>query len=225
MKRCPQCHFTFSDDQQICDFDHSELTFLEEPPSNIPVAPSSRLRGLLGSRFALGILALVSALSVALIGYILSVDDAGTVVSSPALQHTSTPLSNTPRAKAQLPLIDPTSKTNKPRTISTQRKLTRKEQSASMPSSILKWEPETATARAKEREPVSKRAVRAHVGANKRLAAASNKSVRTKSARSNKEMYARNHEGTRSQTPTRKDSKVVAILKKTGSILTRPFRF
>jgi len=45
MKLCPQCHFTFEDREQVCDFDGSELTPLADPAplADRIVAPAKRL--------------------------------------------------------------------------------------------------------------------------------------------------------------------------------------
>src|SRR5688500_19909682 len=40
MKRCSQCHFTFSDDEQFCGFDNIELTALHAKPHALPKLPS-----------------------------------------------------------------------------------------------------------------------------------------------------------------------------------------
>ncbi len=44
MKRCPECHFTFEDRDQVCDFDGSELTPFADPAplSDRIVSPSKR---------------------------------------------------------------------------------------------------------------------------------------------------------------------------------------
>jgi hypothetical protein len=44
MKRCPECHFTFEDRFQVCDFDGSELTSFADPAplSDRIVGPSTK---------------------------------------------------------------------------------------------------------------------------------------------------------------------------------------
>src|SRR5580765_731742 len=44
MKRCPECHFTFEDRVQVCDFDGSELTSFADPAplSDRIVGPSTK---------------------------------------------------------------------------------------------------------------------------------------------------------------------------------------
>jgi hypothetical protein len=76
MKRCSQCHFTFDDVEQFCDFDNTELTpYPEAPPSPQTAqstAPGSQsfLLGFVRSRVSLAILALGGvAVSALLIGY------------------------------------------------------------------------------------------------------------------------------------------------------------
>ncbi len=60
MKRCPECHFTFEDREQVCDFDGSELVAFDDPAplSDRIASPSrkSRLIRLTKSRPALIVL-------------------------------------------------------------------------------------------------------------------------------------------------------------------------
>ena len=43
MKRCPQCHFTFEDRDQVCDFDGSELAAFDDPaPLSDRIEPPSK---------------------------------------------------------------------------------------------------------------------------------------------------------------------------------------
>jgi len=57
MKRCPECHFTFEDRVQVCDFDGSELTpFADAPPLSeriVRPAKNSQLIRLANSRIGL----------------------------------------------------------------------------------------------------------------------------------------------------------------------------
>src|SRR5688500_10101978 len=78
MKHCPQCEFTFDDQEQVCDFDGSELLPVTEiPPAfkKVSFATESSLslsfaRGLITSRAGVAILAVVGVmLSALLIGY------------------------------------------------------------------------------------------------------------------------------------------------------------
>ncbi len=218
MKRCPQCHFTFSDDQQFCDFDHTELTFIPPPSKEISAVPPGRLRRAARSPIGLAILAVGVGASAVLVGYLDTANDRGLVTSNSEVQPASSPLLHAPLEKSHQALIEPL---RKPRSISTQRQLG-KEDSSAMPSSILKWEPHGSVASSTSvphRQSTSKRAA-ANVVRNRRATVTSNKA-----GRSNKAMYARNHKAIRTRTAERKESKVVAILKKTGSILTKPFRF
>ena len=72
MKRCPECHFTFEDRVQVCDFDGSELTSFADPAplSDRIVGPStkSNLIRFANSRIALaGLVLLVLVPGVVLI--------------------------------------------------------------------------------------------------------------------------------------------------------------
>lgn len=61
MKRCPECHFTFEDRDQVCDFDGSELAAFDDPAplSNRIASPSrkSKLIRFTKSRSGLAVLA------------------------------------------------------------------------------------------------------------------------------------------------------------------------
>ena len=73
MKRCPECHFTFEDRVQVCDFDGSELTPFADPAplSDRIVRPSKKsnlirfansrsgLAGLVGLLLVLGVFFIV----------------------------------------------------------------------------------------------------------------------------------------------------------------------
>lgn len=48
MKRCPQCHFTFEDREQVCDFDGTKLTPFDDPaPLSDRIVPPSKKSNLL----------------------------------------------------------------------------------------------------------------------------------------------------------------------------------
>lgn len=74
MKICSQCHFTFEDYEEFCDFDRTKLTACPEPvqtPKNTALLfEGSFLIPLLTSRVFLGLLSLAGVISSALlIGY------------------------------------------------------------------------------------------------------------------------------------------------------------
>lgn len=234
MKRCSQCHFTFADDQQFCDFDHTELIDVPEPPpafQNVPaVLPGQarRARRLRRSRVGLAILALSGvATSALLVGYFDSVSQSGIdVVSNSAGQGPSSLNRQGAQEKPEQALIEPPTK---PRKISTQRKLAANDKGSSMPSSILKWDVAPAsmystasrTARSRQnlrRQPPSQRSVPSNKTPDMAM-------TRRRSVAGGKATHARNHRNIRERNSgDGKDSKFVAVLKKTGSILTKPFR-
>ena len=254
MKRCSQCHFTFADDQQFCDFDQNELTDLPEPPPRFHTLPAGRTRRILRSPVSLAILALCGvATSALLVGYLDSVSDPGiATISTSATPAASTPSRQSVPPKPAQPLIRPATKV---RSISTQRKLTAIETGSSMPSSILKWDvapqamsstvSRTEVSRTEEpraartdRSPQklqrvqtpAKRSARSNMTATRRSAA---KAGQTTQARNHRNIQQRNYSDRRGQdsndrreqsSAQGKGSRVIAILKKTGSILTKPFR-
>src|SRR5687768_14757507 len=166
MKRCSQCHFTFSDDEQFCDFDHTELTALLEKPPALPKLPKSfhgRVGRFVRSHIGLSLLVLSAIAISAFLGghfdYIRPLED---VALNSASEDSSRHLGPTPQKKHKQALIEPVAK---PRKISTQRKLVASARGSSMPASILKWRPpasheQRSQARLLQRESISKR--RAH---------------------------------------------------------------
>ena len=69
MKRCPECHFTFEDYEERCDFDGSELVPVESSESNSAKSQPIYIR-FLRSRLGLAVLALIALLiSSLVIGY------------------------------------------------------------------------------------------------------------------------------------------------------------
>jgi len=64
MKRCPECHFTFEDRVEVCDFDGCELTSFADPAplSDRIVHPSKRLRFIRFANPRIGLAGLVALL-------------------------------------------------------------------------------------------------------------------------------------------------------------------
>lgn len=234
MKRCSQCEFTFDDHQQTCDFDGTELTAIEELPpafrtvSLAPAVSSSPLRRLIQSRAFLAVLALVGVVSSALlVGYYDSVNQANIDVASTAqTQNDMVSVVPHPAEKADQAKLEPVAK---PRRISTQRKIRADEKSPSM-SSMLKLE--SSASRSSQSKPASRRGPSTSRLANstrKRATTSASKTLATKQrpAKANQQLTARNHGTFRRRDPGsayRRDSRFVAILKRTGNILTKPFK-
>lgn len=236
MKRCSECHFTFEDYQQVCDFDGTILTEVPEPSAlshrgYVPAVSQSRVRRLLRSPISLGVFALAGVvLSALLVGYYDSMNQPNSDVPSNA-ESRSAEVSLVPPSQVETPSQLAT-QTERPRSITTQRRITAAEASASkassMPSSMIVWP-------TKQHQPRSSRSRSAP--SNSRLSATStSKQVATKrrNEKTTRQSLARNHKtpgslarqhGWRGREPfqQKKDSKVVAMLKKTGSILKRPF--
>ena len=234
MKRCPACDFTFADDHQFCDFDHTELTDLPEKPPTFPKVPvPGRARRMLHSRVGLTILAVSAvAMSALLVGYLDSASDSRSDLAS--APHSQSSLKRQVQPSAS------------PRKISTQRKLAGHDTDPSMPSSILKWNPNRASSErssktlrripvparrnprahiASARRPAIKRTAPSHIASTIRPAVKPVQPIKVREA-----PLARNNETTPKRTstyrqPSGKGNKVVAFFKKTGSILSKPFRW
>jgi hypothetical protein len=232
MKRCSQCDFTFDDHQQVCDFDGTELTALPDlPPAFKTVSlavPQSPVRRLIQSRAGVAILALLGVVASALlVGYFDSLNQPTIdMASNPQTQDAMVSMVPHPSEKSDQAKLEPVAK---PRRISTQRKIRADEKSSSKLSSMLKLE--SAASRSSRSSVASRRGLstsKLAASTRKRTTTSASKTLATrrKPAKVNQQLTARNHRTLhrRDSNAYRKDSKVVAILKKTGNILTKPFK-
>ena len=238
MKRCPQCEFTFEDREQVCDFDGTELIAVPEPPLPKIKLPSAAgwapIQRLMKSPMGLGVLVIGGLILSALaIGYYDSANQEQ--IAAPNLA-SSQPRPGQPEAQTS------------PKRISTQRKLAANKRDA-MPSSILKSPTEPRRSTAMQRSHVAKSATAtttqhlaahrkspgirkvqsAHLSvqaSNQKRSTGRSSSIprHTESAKLPNTTSASVHRHVSANTD-RKDSKFIAILKKTGSILSKPFRF
>jgi hypothetical protein len=227
MKRCSECEFTFEDHQQFCDFDGTELTVVPEPfpsfkkvPVPVSVVPSIFLR-VARSRVSVAVLALGGVmLSAVLIGYFESgsqpnIDIAATSES----RNEVIPVPQDPSESLRKEQPEEVAS----RFISTQRTINADENSV---ASSKKKSPSTSK---------SERTKRRFEKTNRELLTRNQKSGSRKANQKigtqtdNSESVARNQkrpDGSKSESShQRGDSKFVAILKKTGRILKRPFEF
>jgi len=219
MKRCSECEFTFEDYQQFCDFDGTELTVVPEPfPSfkkvSVPVTvlPSLLLR-VARSRVSLALLALAGLmLSALLIGYFESGSQPNIDIASNAESRNE--VISVPQGPSESSDQAKPEEGAKPRFISTQRRIIADEESV---ASAKKKSPATSTSEGNKRR--LEKANRELLTRNQKMG----------SPKANPESLARNQkglDGSKSQSSRqRRDSKVVAILKKTGRLLKRPFEF
>lgn len=222
MKRCPKCEFTFDDHQEFCDFDGAELSMVAESvPSfkklSLPAttSPSLFLR-VIRSRVSLAGLSLaVMTLSALMIGYYDAANSPDSV---------SGPKSESGE-KVQV-----NKSSEGPTYVSLERRVTSAKDASAMPSSTIKWlaeDPESEPSQSGSTPPTSK--APASVPANTRRPARSNRQSRAANQRMGlrKSIKVAHREPDRDSAGMRrkKDSRVVAILKKTGSILTWPFKF
>lgn len=226
MKRCSECKFTFEDHQQFCDFDGTELTVVPEAfPSfkkvsvPVPVVPSIFLR-VARSPVSVAFLALAGVmLSAVLIGYF----ESGSEPNVAATPESRNEVISVPQDSSGLSGKAKTEELAKSRFISTQRTIKADEESA---ASSKKKSPST---------PKSPGTQRRFEKTNQELLTRTQRIESRKanqkigSQRDNSESMARNQkrpDGSKSQSShQRGDSKFVAILKKTGRILKRPFEF
>ncbi|HBB87080.1 MAG TPA: hypothetical protein DC047_05650 [Blastocatellia bacterium] len=226
MKRCSQCEFTFDDEQESCDFDGTELVPVIEPPA----IRASRSRSLLHSSFPLALVMVVAVLSSALlIGYYDSAEQSSNNVSSNAETRGSdtTLIPPVPVDRRSQAVTSP----DRPKSISTQRRISTVRGAAPMPGSIIKWPSEKlhsqparsghgptssqlTAANAKHRKAVPELAQQRHTVARIANNKCGSGRLGCNGASSNVESM---HHA--------KDSKLVAFLKGTGRLLKRPFAF
>lgn len=238
MKHCPQCEFTFDDREQVCDFDGSELLPVTEiPPAfkKVSFATESSLsfaRDLITSRAGVAILALVGVmLSALLIGYFDSTNQSNADKSKSETRNESSSV---------VPTQVETVAQARPKAISTQRKLGADELPPSMVKRLLKG---TSSQSAKPRDSsATKMAATKRRSTNSKVAVSRRKpenttrhaQARNQSRSVSRERPRQQHTvarvthrparwATKESSHHRKDSKVVAILKKTGSIFKKPF--
>ena len=211
MKRCPKCEFTFDDHQEFCDFDNADLSDVPELIRALPgtASPSRFLRVSRSPAALAGLLLVGVTLSALMIGYY---DAANSTDSNLNLEYGGQVEVNTPS------LV--------PAYVSMERRVASSKEASSMPSSEIKWlaedpEPEVSEARSTTPTPKTPATLRANT---------------RRTARANRQLLANNQMNVSNQVADRgpnrasanrrrqKDSRVVAILKKTGSILTWPFK-
>jgi hypothetical protein len=243
MKHCPQCEFTFDDQQESCDFDGSELKAIPEKPpffkSDLlaPAASGSFARRLVRSRTGLAILVATGmAASALMIGYYDAANQPDQA-SSQTQSETATIASSTQTETA----AQVASQADRPRPISTQRKIGADQLTSSMAKRLL--EGTRSRSIKTSRSPSTSKQVATKRGPSRSKFI----SAKRKPEKMNRNSQARNQarsvtkERTRQQHSTaivanlrprpsaveythhRKGSKVGAILKKTGSILKWPF--
>lgn len=226
MKRCSQCEFTFGDEQEFCDFDGTELVAVVEPLA----IRASGGRSLLHSSFPLALVMIAAVLSSALlIGYYDSADQPSVNVSSNMETRGSGSALTSPvqvDTRAQAATLS-----DRPKSISTQRRISTVRGAAAMPTSMIKW----------PSEKTHLRPARSGRGpANSQLAV-----TNTRHRKTVPELVQQRHSvarlanskcgagrlgcnGARSNVESMhhaKDSKLVAFLKGTGRLLKKPFTF
>ena len=193
MKRCPECHFTFEDYEERCDFDGSELTAFAESSGPRLAPPLPFYIRMLRSPYGLAALALVGlVISSLVIGYFDSSRPENTETakqSSPVSLVTPAP-ARTKKGRTQAKRLRPTKNLRFKFTAVRSRKA-RHQRSATARATPVRRNQRTAAARSPVRPPL---AASGHVVANR-------------------------------NPPKKDDSKVTAILKKSGSVLKKTVSF
>jgi hypothetical protein len=226
MKRCSECEFTFEEHQQFCDFDGTELSVVPEPfpsfkkaPVPATVFPSLFLR-VARSRVSLAVLALAGVmLSALLVGYFESVSQPNIDIATKAESQNDmmNPVPQDPSESSDQAKPEEVSKS---RFISTQRTIQADEKLVASPKKKSRTSRSEGTKRRFEKTNSDSVARNQKIGPQK-----AHQEIASQKA--NSELVARNQkkpDDSKSQS-SKRDSKVVAILKKTGRILKRPFEF
>ena len=220
MKRCPKCEFTFDDNQEFCDFDGAQLSVVPQPGTSfknvsLPATESP-------SRFLRAVRSPITLSAILLV-----------VVTPSALWMGYHDAANPPESVSAANLghgeqIEINSSSQGPSYVSMERRVTSAKEASAMPSSTIEWlaeDPESESSQARS-NPSS--GTPAALRANPRRASRSNKQSLANNQRNvSKPSNQLAHRAPNKDSADRrrqKDSRVVAILKKTGSILTWPFK-
>lgn len=236
MKRCSQCEFTFENHLQFCDFDNTELTVVpERAPSftNISPQPSLFVR-VARSHVSLTFLAFAGVmLSALLVGYIDFASQPNVAVASNAQSRNDIgrPGPQSPGMTLDQAKPDQAAGLGSK---AQERRINAEEVPPSVTASVFGREPAVSHSSRSLSEPSSFKLEvisNAGLGVSKRSRSRANgESLARRRRRANPTAVLSGSEmrsvGSESEGSRQKrDPKVVAILKKTGSILTRPFKF
>lgn len=218
MKRCPQCEFIYEDEQNCCDMDGIDLVFDE---STLPgTRPAPRLK-LTARKFhrtgVLSILGVVLGVVVLAIGYasleravsqssaIVPTQDVGAMQQPAPEPSPQRPLKETPTDEKANAVASPEDETTNSSHKAHPSKLRDNKTSPTLAQSKQKL-----TLPVLPRASVQTKTTKTFIVAPQPRVAATGES-RTVPAKPQ-------------AAPSRKDSKVVSIMKKTGRILSKPFR-
>lgn len=236
MKRCSQCEFTFENHLQFCDFDNTELTAVpERAPSFTNISPPRSLFVRIArSRVSLAFLAFAGVmLSALLVGYIDSASQPNVAVASNA--ETGKDMVN---RDSQSPGVTRDQakpyQAATPRFNAQERRIRAEEIPSSVTAPVFRWEPAVSGSSRSRPEPSTFKleaiSISEVVPSKGSRAKANGESLTRRRRRPSPIAVFAGSEtksvGAESESARqKKDSKVVAILKKTGGILTRPFKF
>jgi cytoskeletal protein RodZ len=200
MKRCPQCEFLYEDDQKVCDMDGKYLVFDSRtlPRMDTLLAPVSALpaRSQGRNRVLPAIAALILTTVLFLVYYVSSQQRAQTPKYSPAI--------STGATNSESNSVAPTESTpSTSATIEDSQKAT----SAATDSSVTDTSPNKGQSE--------------NSGSEEKPATTPAKAPPIKKSSTAKPSTV----GTQSRSSKPEDSKIGSILKKTGRILKKPFKF
>ena len=210
MKRCPQCEFIYEDDQKCCDMDGIDLVF---DPATAPIAPQKKSapgNRRSSRRSLLSVCAVVFGVLVVAIGYA-SLERAVTVSSEPASLAATSSAAPATEDKDASPPVEPVDPAPiEPAAV---------EPSVS-PSPLKSPAREPGSRSAVTPKPASEPLPRNSLGTRGVILGSIPKQNRVE-ASSSQPMLVKVKPA---QPPAKKDSKVVSIVKKTGRILSKPFK-
>ena len=205
MKRCPQCEFIYEDDQTCCDMDGIDLVFDHASPSVVPPqksAPSKRFRS---RRSLLSLLAVILGVLVLAIAYA-SLERAFTVNSEPAS------LADTSANEAALQNQD---QPVKPAVVEQVEEATKVASPGKAPIAESPSHKGTVKTYSKS-EPLERNSL----GTRGVILGSIPRQNRIDPSHPQPAMIRPKPE----PAPAKKDSKVISIVKKTGRLVTKPFK-
>jgi hypothetical protein len=205
MKRCPECHFTCDDYEQVCDFDGSELTPFPESSGPKLAPPLPFYVRVFKSPVGVTLLAIVAlVISSLVVGYL----DA---TSQPGVESPQAAESSASEVGIGSPVQTRTTSKSRSRRTSRQRSSKQLRSSTKSRSRLL-------TARSRKARCLPATVAKASPRINRQKAASARWQPRSTRTASGHAVAVRS-------LPRKNDSKVSAMFKKTGSVLKKSVSF